>query len=50
MKIDKQFNRLTLKDYFYYIDHHRKYTDFNTLGLYRSLTEMRDFLSMIRSR
>lgn len=39
MKIDKQFNRLTLKEYFYYIDHHKKYTDFNTLGLYRSLTE-----------
>lgn len=39
MKIDKQFNQLTLKEYFYYIDHHKKYTDFNTLGLYRSLAE-----------
>ncbi|ACU63489.1 hypothetical protein [Chitinophaga pinensis] len=39
MKIDKQFKQLTLKEYFYYIDHHKKYTDFNTLGLYRSLTE-----------
>lgn len=39
MKIDEQFNQLTLKEYFYYIDHHKKYTDFNTLGLYRSLTE-----------
>lgn len=39
MKMDKKFNTLTLKKYFYYIDNHKKYTDFNTLGLYRSLTE-----------
>lgn len=39
MKMDKKFNTLTLKKYFYCIDNHEKYTDFNTLGLYRSLTE-----------
>jgi hypothetical protein len=39
MKIDKQFNTLTLKEYYFYIGNHKKYTDFNTLGLYRSLTE-----------
>lgn len=39
MKMDKKFNTLTLKKYFYCIDNHKKYTDFNTLGLYRSLTE-----------
>ena len=39
MKIDQPFNLLSLKEYLYYIDNHKKYTDFNTLGLYRSLTE-----------
>ena len=39
MKIGQKFNRLTVKEYFFYIDNHKKYTDFNTLGLYRSLLE-----------
>ncbi|RYZ48997.1 MAG: hypothetical protein EOP49_17310 [Sphingobacteriales bacterium] len=39
MKIGRPFNTLTATEYFHYIDHHKKYTDFNTLGLYRSLDE-----------
>jgi hypothetical protein len=39
MKIGRQFNKLTFKEYFHYIDNHKKYTDFNTLGLYRSIIE-----------
>ena len=32
-------NTLTVEEYFFYIDNHKKYTDFNTLGLYRSIVE-----------
>lgn len=39
MKIGQKFNTLTLKEYFYIIDHYKKYTDFNSLGLYRSIVE-----------
>jgi len=39
MKIGQQFNKLTLKEYVFYIDNYKKYTDFNTLGLYRSIIE-----------
>jgi hypothetical protein len=39
MKIGQKFNKLTLKEYFYIIDNHKKYIDFNTLGLYRSILE-----------
>jgi hypothetical protein len=39
MKIGVQFNKLTLEEYQFYIDNHKKYTDFNTLGLYRSIVE-----------
>ncbi len=39
MKIGKPFNQLTLEQYIHYIDNHKKYKDFNPLGLYRSLTE-----------
>lgn len=39
MKIGKRFNQLTKNEYFYYIDQHKKYTNFNTLGLYRSIIE-----------
>lgn len=39
MKIGQKFNLLTLKEYIFYIDNHKKYTDFNTLGLYRSIIE-----------
>jgi hypothetical protein len=41
MRIVQKFSTLTLKEYFFYIDNHKKYTDFNTLGLYRSITENR---------
>lgn len=39
MKIGQPFNKLTMKEYFFYIDNYKKYTDFNTLGLYRSIIE-----------
>jgi len=39
MTIGKQFNELSKKDYFYFIDHYKKYTDFNIMGLYRSICE-----------
>lgn len=39
MEIGQKFNKLTLKEYIFYIDNHKKYTDFNTLGLYRSIAE-----------
>ena len=39
MEIGQKFNTLTLKEYFFYIDNHKKYKDFNTLGLYRSIVE-----------
>lgn len=39
MKINKKFNQLSLSEYYHYIDNYKKYTDFNTLGLYRSILE-----------
>ncbi|MBC8753860.1 hypothetical protein H2O64_04210 [Kordia sp. YSTF-M3] len=39
MKIEKKFNQLNKSDYFHFIDNHKKYTDFNTLGMYRSICE-----------
>ena len=39
MKINKKFNQLSKSEYKHYIDNHKKYTDFNTLGLYRSIVE-----------
>lgn len=39
MEIGKNFNKFNLKEYFFYIDNYKKYNDFNTLGLYRSLIE-----------
>lgn len=39
MKIGQKYNTLKVKEYFFYIDNHKKYTDFNTLGLYRSIIE-----------
>jgi hypothetical protein len=39
MDIGQKFNTLTLKEYFFYIDNYKKYIDFNTLGLYRSIVE-----------
>lgn len=39
MQIDRQFNTLTKTEYLLYISEYKKYSDFNTLGLYRSLLE-----------
>ena len=39
MKIDKKFNELKFSEYFPIIENHEKYSDFNSLGLYRSLSE-----------
>lgn len=39
MEIGKKFNTLSLEEYLFYIDNHKKYSDFNTLGLYRSISE-----------
>ena len=39
MKIDKKFNQLSKEEYFYFIDNYKQYSDFNTLGLYRSICE-----------
>lgn len=39
MKINKPFNQLQKETYFEVIENHKSYSDFNTLGLYRSLTE-----------
>ena len=54
MKINNPFNQLQKDEYLYFIENHKQYRDFNTLGLYRSLleneqltiadkTEIRDF-------
>ena len=39
MKVGKQFNTLTYGEYLHLIENHQKFTDFNTLGLFRSLVE-----------
>ena len=39
MKVGKQFNTLTYGEYLHLIENHRKFTDFNTLGLFRSIVE-----------
>lgn len=39
MKIGKKFNIISKSEYIHYINNHKKYTDFNTLGLYRSICE-----------
>jgi len=39
MKIGQRFNKLTFKEYFFYIANHKRCKDFNTLGLYRSILE-----------
>jgi len=38
MRLGK-FNKLTFKEYYHYIDNHKRYADFNVLGLYRSILE-----------
>lgn len=39
MKIGKKFNQIKKSEYFHLIDNYKKYTDFNTLGMYRSICE-----------
>ncbi|MFD2717869.1 hypothetical protein ACFST9_04035 [Hymenobacter monticola] len=39
MKVGKQFNTLTFGEYLHLIENHKKFTDFNTLGLFRSIVE-----------
>jgi hypothetical protein len=39
MKIGVKFNQLTYAEYLQIMEYHQKYTDFNTLGLYRSILE-----------
>ncbi|MBC8083206.1 MAG: hypothetical protein H7Z21_08345 [Hymenobacter sp.] len=39
MKVGKQFNTLTYGEYLHLIANYKKFTDFNTLGLFRSLVE-----------
>lgn len=39
MKIGTKFNQLTYQRYINFIKNRHKYTDFNTLGLYRSIIE-----------
>jgi hypothetical protein len=39
MKIGVKFNQLTYREYISILDRHQKYTDFNQLALYRSITE-----------
>jgi hypothetical protein len=39
MKLTQQFNRLTFSEYVKAIDRHRDYSNFNTLGLFRSILE-----------
>lgn len=39
MKVNKPFNQFTKQEYLESIPNHKKYSSFNTLGLYRSLLE-----------
>ena len=39
MKVGKQFNTLTYGEYLHLIANPKKFTDFNTLGLFRSIVE-----------
>lgn len=39
MVIGKKFNQLRKDEYFDLIDNYKKYSDFNTLGMYRSICE-----------
>ncbi|MDQ2771292.1 MAG: hypothetical protein M3Y54_12420 [Bacteroidota bacterium] len=39
MRVGKQFNTLTYGEYLHLIEHHKKFTDFNMLGLFRSIVE-----------
>ncbi|HEX8428000.1 hypothetical protein [Hymenobacter sp.] len=39
MKINKKFNTLTYSEYIHLIENHKRFTDFNTLGLFRAIVE-----------
>ena len=39
MKLGQKFSTLSINEYFFFIDNYKKYTDFNILGLYRSIVE-----------
>jgi hypothetical protein len=39
MKVGKQFNTLSCGEYLHLIKYHGKFSDFNTLGLFRSIVE-----------
>ncbi|RPD49549.1 hypothetical protein DNI29_01750 [Hymenobacter sediminis] len=39
MKLNRRLNQLTEADYHHLLVHYRRYTDFNSLGLFRSLLE-----------
>ncbi|GAB1537739.1 hypothetical protein NUACC21_03930 [Scytonema sp. NUACC21] len=39
MKIGRKFNSLTYNEYIHIIDNYKKFSDWNTLGLFRSLVE-----------
>lgn len=39
IELKTKFNCLTKQEYFYVIEHHKEYYNFNTLGLYRSIIE-----------
>lgn len=39
MKIRQKFNLLTYQEYIHIIDNHEKFSNFNTLGLFRSIVE-----------
>jgi hypothetical protein len=39
MKVGRQFNTLTYGEYLHLLENHKRFTDFNTLGLFRSIVE-----------
>lgn len=39
MNIGRKFNSLSVSEYRHYIENHKEFADFNTLGLYRSIIE-----------
>ncbi|MBD2766771.1 hypothetical protein IC235_02560 [Hymenobacter sp. BT664] len=39
MKVGKPFSTLSYGEYLHLIENHKKFTDFNTLGLFRSIVE-----------
>jgi len=39
MKINRKLNTFTHSEYAHLLEHYKKYTDFNTLGLFRSIIE-----------